>query len=60
MKIVANKESYGFQGKLWKKGDSEEVSEGEKFPKEHFDIVGDFKDEEVKAPHVKPETKKKH
>lgn len=67
MKIIANKESYGFKGGLYQKGDIVEVSEGENYPKEHFDIIKEAGSElkkpepEIKLPEeVKPKTKKKH
>jgi hypothetical protein len=55
MKLIANKESYGFLGRHWLKGDVDKVEEGTKFP-EHFDRI----DEGPKAETPMPEAPKKH
>lgn len=39
IKLIANKESYGFLGRLWEKGDSVEVDKDVKYPEEHFDKI---------------------
>jgi hypothetical protein len=39
IKLIANKESYGFLGKLWAKGDVVEVEKGTKYPEDHFDLI---------------------
>lgn len=58
MKIISNKESYGFLGRLWIKGEIEEIKPGSVYPKEHFDVIeGEKHDEEVKE--IKPKVKKK-
>ena len=54
MKLVSNKESYGFLGRHWIKGDIVEVSPETIYPHEHFDVI------EGETPkEVKPKAKKK-
>lgn len=54
MKLISNKESYGFLGKFWAKGDVVEIEPGVNYPHEHFDVI---KGEEVES--KKPKVKKK-
>ena len=58
MKLISNKESYGFLGRLWIKGEIVEIESSVNYPKEHFDVIeGEKHDEEVKE--IKPKVKKK-
>lgn len=51
MILVADRASYGFLGRLWKKGDQVEVAKGTNFPHHFHVLVPDAPDPEpVKAP----------